>query len=72
MFGCFIRIGSYVLLIAFGRLTRKTSDRAAFMVTMSALVFRSRVLVAFSVSRSLSELHAKKFGTESTSSGNVK
>ena len=68
VFGCFMRIGSYVSRIAFGRFARKTSDRAAFMVTMSALVFRSGVLVAFSVSRSLSELS----GIESTSSGNGK
>jgi len=51
---------------------RKTSDRAAFMVTMSALVFRLRALLAFSVSHSLSELHAEKSGTESTSAGNGK
>ena len=38
-FGCFIRIGSYVLRIAFARFARKTLDRVAFMVTMSALVF---------------------------------
>jgi hypothetical protein len=42
------------------------------MVTMSALVLRSRALVAFSVLRSLSELHAEKSGTGLTSSGNGK
>ena len=72
MFGCFMRIGSYVWRIAFGRFARKTSERAAFIVTMSALVFRSRALVAFSVSRSLSELHVEKSGTASTSGGNGK
>ena len=72
VFGCFIRIGSYVSQIAFGRFARKTSDRAAFMVTMSALVLRSRALVAFSVLCSLSELHAEKSGTELTSSGSGK
>jgi hypothetical protein len=42
------------------------------MVTMSALVFRLRALVALSVSRSLSKLQAEKSGTASTSSGNEK
>jgi len=70
VFGCFIRIGWYLSRIAFVRFARKTTDRAAFMVTMSALVFGSRALEAVSVSRPLSELHAEKSGTESTSSGN--
>ena len=39
VFGCFIRIGLYISRIAFGRFARKTSDRAAFMVMMFALVF---------------------------------
>ncbi len=72
VFGCFIRIGSYVSQIAFGRFVRTTSDRAAFMVTMSALVFWSQVLVAFGVLCALSELHAEKSGIESTSSRNGK
>ena len=72
VFGSFIRIGSYVWRIAFGRFARKTSERAAFIVTMSALVFRSRACVAFSVSRSLSELQVEKSGTASTSAGNGK
>jgi len=42
------------------------------MVTMSALVFRSRALVALNVLLSLSELHAEKSGIESTSAGNGK
>ena len=74
VFGCFMRIGSYVLQIALGRFVRKTSERAAFMVTMSCLVFRMQALVAFSVSRSLSKLQAEKSGTASasTSFGNGK
>ena len=72
MFGCFMRIGSYVWQIAIVRFARKTSERAVFIVTMSALVFRLRALVAFSVSRSLSELHVEKSGTASTSRGNGK
>ena len=70
VFGYFIRIGSYVSRITFGRFAWKTLDRVAFMVTMSGLVFRLRALVGFIVSRSLSELHAEKSGTESTSSEN--
>ncbi len=66
----FMQIGSYVSRIAVGRFTRKTSERAAFMVMMSALVFWLRALVALSVSRSLSELHVEKSGIESTSAGN--
>jgi len=38
-------------------------------VTMSALIFWSRAFVAFSVSRSLSELQVEKSGTASTSLG---
>ena len=72
VFGSFIRIGSYVWRIAFGRFARKLSERAAFIVTMSALVFRSRACVAFSVSRLLSELQVEKSGTASTSFGNSK
>ena len=72
VFGCFMQIGSYVSQIALGRFARKTSERAAIMVTMSALVFWSRALVAFSVSRSLSELQVEKSGTTSTSFGNGK
>jgi len=72
VFGCFMRIGSYILPIAMGRFVRKTLERVTFMVTMSALVFWSRALVALSVSRSLSELHAEKSGIELTSAGNEK
>jgi hypothetical protein len=72
VFGCFMQIGSYVSRIALGRFARKSSERAAFMVTMLALVLRSRMLVAFSVSRSLSEVHVEKSGTASTSFGNGK
>ena len=72
VFGCFMQIGSYVSQIALGRFVRKKSERAAFMVTMSALVFRLRALVALSVSRSLSKLQAEKSGTASTSSRNEK
>ena len=72
VFGCFMRIGSYVSQIALGRFVRKTSERAVFMVTMSALIFWLQVLVAFSVSHSLSELQAEKSGTASISFGNGK
>jgi hypothetical protein len=72
VFSCFMRIGLYVSRIALGRLVRKTSERAAFMVTMSALVLWSRALVAFSVSCLLSELQVEKSGTASTSFGNRK
>jgi hypothetical protein len=40
VFSCFMRIGSYVSQIALGRFARKTSERAAFMVLISALVLR--------------------------------
>ncbi len=72
MFGCFMRMGLYVLQIAFERFARKMSERAAFMVLMSALVLRSRVFVAFRVSRSLSVMQAEKSGIASTSTGNEK
>ncbi len=62
----------YVWRIAFGRFARKTLERAAFIVTISALVFRSRACVAFSVSRSLSKLQVEKSGTASISGGNGK
>ena len=48
------------------------SERAAFIVTMSALVLRPHALVAFQVSRSLSELQVEKSGIEGTSFGNGK
>jgi hypothetical protein len=69
VFCCFMQIGSYVSRIVLGRFTRNTSERAAFMVTMSALVFKSRALLAFSVSHSLSELQTEKSGTASTHPG---
>ncbi len=72
VFGCFMQMGSYVLQIAFGRFTRKMSERAAFMVTMSALVLRSQTFVAFRVSRSLSLVQVEKYGIVSTSIGNGK
>ena len=72
VFGCFMRIGSYVSQIALGRFERKTSERAAFMVTISALIFWPRALVAFSVSHSLSKLQAEKSGTASISFRNGK
>ncbi len=72
VFGCFMQIGLYVSQIALGRFARKTWERAAFMVTMSALVFWSWALVALSVSCSLSKLHAEKSGIESSSAGNGK
>ncbi len=65
-------MGSYVSQIAFGKFARKTSERAAFMVTMSALVLRSRAFVAFRVSHPLSVVQAEKSGTASTSTGNRK
>jgi len=51
VFGCFMQIGSYIWQIPFGRFMRKTLERAAFIVTMSALVFWSRAFVTFSVLR---------------------
>ncbi len=72
VFGCFMQIGSYVLLIAFGRFARKTSERAAFMVMMSARVFWLRAFVAFRVLHSLSEVQVEKSGTASTFGGNGK
>jgi hypothetical protein len=70
VFGCFMQMGSYVSRITFGRFARKTSERAAFMVTMSALVLRSRAFFAFRVSRLLSVVQAEKSGIASTSTGN--
>ncbi len=67
--GCFMQVGPYVLQIAFGRFARKTSERAAFMVMMSAQVFWSRAFVAFRVLRSLSEVQMEQSGTVSTSGG---
>ena len=52
----------YVLQVAFGRFARKTSERVVFILKMSALVFRSRVLVALSVSCSLSKLLLRNLG----------
>ena len=72
VFGCFIQIGSYVSQIALGRFARNTSESAAFMVTMSALVFQSRALVAFSLSRSLLDVHVEKSRAASTSFGKGK
>ncbi len=72
MFGCFMRMGSYVLQITFGRFARKMSERAAFMVTMSALVLRSRAFVAFMVLHLFSVVQAEKSGIVSTSIGNGK
>ncbi len=60
VFGCFVRIGLYVSQIAFGRFARKISERAEFIVTMSAQVFWSRTCVAFKLLRSLSDVHAEK------------
>jgi hypothetical protein len=64
-------MGSYVLRITFGRFARKTSEKAAFMVMMSALVLQSWAFVAFRVSRS-SVVQAEKSGIASTSTGNGK
>jgi hypothetical protein len=72
VFGCFMQMGSYVLQIAFGRFARKTSEKAAFMVTMSTLVLGSRAFVAFRVLPSLSVVQAEKSGIASTSIGNGK
>jgi hypothetical protein len=72
VFGCFMRISSYVSQIAFGRFTRKMSERAAFMAMMSAQVFWSRAFVAFRVLHLLSEVQMEKSGTASTSNGNRK
>ncbi len=60
MFGCFMHIGLYVSRIAFVRFARKTLERAAFIMTMSAQVFWSRACVAFRLLRSLLDVHAEK------------
>ncbi len=39
LFGSFVQIGSYILQIALGIFARKKSERAAFMVTISNLIF---------------------------------
>ncbi len=72
VFGCFMQIGSYVLQIAFGRFARKTLERVAFMVMMSAQDFWLQAFVAFRVSHWLSEVQVEKSGTASTSGGNGK
>ncbi len=72
VFGCFMQIGLYILRIAFGRFARKTSERAAFMVMMSAQVVWSQAFVAFRVSHLLSEAEVEKSGTASTFGGNGK
>ncbi len=69
MSGCFMLIGLYVLQIAFGRFARKTSERAAFIVSMSAQVFWSWACVAFRLSCSLSDVHAEKSRMSSPSFG---
>ena len=55
VFRLFMRIGSYVSRITFGRFKRKMLVRAEFIVMMSALES-----VAFRLSRSLSEVHVKR------------
>jgi hypothetical protein len=60
VFGCFMHIGLYVSRIAFVRFARKTLERAAFIMTMSAQVFWSRACVAFRLLRSLLDVHAEK------------
>jgi hypothetical protein len=69
--GCFMQIGLYVSQIAFGRFARKTSERAKFIVTMSARVFWLCACVALKLLRSLLDVHAEKSGTSSTSFGKV-
>jgi hypothetical protein len=68
----FMRIGLYVSQIALGRFAWKTSERAAFIVTMSAQVFWSWACVALRLSCSLLDVHAEKSGTPSTSLGKGK
>jgi hypothetical protein len=72
VFGCFMQIGSYFSQIAFGRFTRKSSERAKFIVTMSAQVFWLRACVALRLLRSLLDVHAEKSGMLSTSFGKGK
>ena len=56
VFGCFIQVGLYISRIAFGRFARKALERAAFMVTMSALVLRSRGMVQANVGQKVTFL----------------
>ncbi len=73
VFSCFIWIGSYISQIAFiVRFARKTSDRAKFIVTMSAIVFWSWTCVAFRRLHLLSDVHAEKSGISSASFWNGK
>ena len=72
VFGCFMRIGSYVSQIVVGRFARKTLEGVAFIVTMSAQVFWLRACVALRLLRSLSDVSAEKAGTSSTSFGKGK
>ncbi len=72
VFGCFMQIGLYVSRVAFDRFTRKTLERAKFMVIMSALVFWLRAYLAFRLSRLLLDMHAEKSGMSSNSSGKGK
>jgi hypothetical protein len=65
-------IGLYVLQIALGRFARKTLERAAFIVTMSAQVFWSWACVALRLLRALSDVHSEKSGMLSTSLGKGK
>jgi hypothetical protein len=72
VFGCFVRISLYISQIALGRFVRKTSERATFIVTMFAQVFWLRACVALRLLCSLSDVHAEKSGTSSTSLGKGK
>jgi hypothetical protein len=46
----------YISRIAFGRFARKALERASFMVTMSALVLRSRGMVQANVGQKVTFL----------------
>ncbi len=72
MFGCSMQIGVYISQIAFGRFVRKTSERAAFIVTMSTQVFWLQVCVPLRLLRPLLDVHAEKSGTSSISFGKGK
>jgi hypothetical protein len=67
-----MRIGLYVSHFFFGRFARKTVERAAFIVTMSAQVFWSQACVALRLLCSLLDVHSEKSQTSSTSFGKGK
>ncbi len=67
-----MQINLYASQIAFGRFTRKISERATFIVTMSTQAFWLQACVSLRLLRSLLDVHAEKSGTSSTSFGKGK